>query len=191
MTVLCMTERKEYFFCDRFELDGILFEEPTANFFSFNNPYGACARCEGYGKVIGIDPDLVVPDKSKSVYDGAIAPWRGEKMGEWLNKLVKVAIKFDFPIHRAYRDLTTDQKDLLWTGNNYFRGLNEFFKELEEQTYKIQYRVMLSRYRGKTDCPDCKGTRLRKDASYVKVGGRSITDIVLMPLDELLDFLTH
>jgi len=148
--------KKEYFFCDRFELDGILFEEPTANFFSFNNPYGACARCEGYGKVIGIDPDLVVPDKSKSVYDGAIAPWRGEKMGEWLNKLVKVAIKFDFPIHRAYRDLTTDQKDLLWTGNNYFRGLNEFFKELEEQTYKIQYRVMLSRYRGKTDCPDCK-----------------------------------
>lgn len=180
--------KKEYFFCDRFELDGILFEEPTANFFSFNNPYGACARCEGYGKVIGIDPDLVVPDKSKSVYDGAIAPWRGEKMGEWLNKLVKVAIKFDFPIHRAYKDLTADQKDLLWTGNNYFRGLNEFFKELEEQTYKIQYRVMLSRYRGKTDCPDCKGTRLRKDASYVKVGGRSITDIVLMPLDELLDF---
>jgi excinuclease ABC subunit A len=180
--------KKEYFFCDRFELDGILFEEPTANFFSFNNPYGACARCEGYGKVIGIDPDLVVPDKSKSVYDGAIAPWRGEKMGEWLNKLVKVAIKFDFPIHRAYKDLTADQKDLLWTGNNYFRGLNEFFKELEEQTYKIQYRVMLSRYRGKTDCPDCKGTRLRKDASYVKVGGKSITDIVLMPLDELLDF---
>jgi len=180
--------KKEYFFCDRFELDGIIFEEPTANFFSFNNPYGACARCEGYGKVIGIDPDLVVPDKSKSVYDGAIAPWRGEKMGEWLNKLVKVAIKFDFPIHRAYKDLTADQKDLLWTGNNYFRGLNEFFKELEEQTYKIQYRVMLSRYRGKTDCPDCKGTRLRKDASYVKVGGKSITDIVLMPLDELLAF---
>lgn len=182
--------KKEYFFCDRFELDGILFEEPTANFFSFNNPYGACARCEGYGKVIGIDPDLVVPDKSKSVYDGAIAPWRGEKMGEWLNKLVKVAIKFDFPIHRAYKDLTADQKDLLWTGNNYFRGLNEFFKELEEQTYKIQYRVMLSRYRGKTDCPDCKGTRLRKDASYVKVGGKSITDIVLMPLDELLAFFS-
>lgn len=179
---------KDYFFCDRFELDGIIFEEPTANFFSFNNPYGACARCEGYGKIIGIDPDLVVPDKSKSVYDGAIAPWRGEKMGEWLSRLVKVAIKFDFPIHRAYKDLTADQKDLLWTGNNYFRGLNDFFQELEEQTYKIQYRVMLSRYRGKTDCPDCKGTRLRKDASYVKVGGKSITDIVLMPLDELLGF---
>ncbi|MFC6099872.1 excinuclease ABC subunit UvrA [Olivibacter domesticus] len=179
---------KEYFFCDRFELDGVIFEEPTANFFSFNNPYGACARCEGYGKIIGIDPDLVVPDKSKSVYDGAIAPWRGEKMGEWLSRLVKVAIKFDFPIHRAYKDLTADQKDLLWTGNNYFRGLNDFFQELEEQTYKIQYRVMLSRYRGKTDCPDCKGTRLRKDASYVKVGGKSITDIVLMPLDELLGF---
>lgn len=179
---------KEYFFCDRFELDGMVFEEPTANFFSFNNPYGACPRCEGYGRVIGIDPDLVVPDKSKSVYDGAIAPWRGEKMGEWLNRLIKVAIKFDFPIHRAYKDLTADQKELLWTGNTYFSGLNDFFHELEEQTYKIQYRVMLSRYRGKTDCPDCKGTRLRKDASYVKVGDKSITDIVLMPLDELLGF---
>ncbi|GAA4799724.1 excinuclease ABC subunit UvrA [Olivibacter ginsenosidimutans] len=179
---------EEHFFCDRFELDGITFEEPTPNFFSFNNPYGACSRCEGYGKIIGIDADLVIPDKSKSVYDGAIAPWRGEKMGEWLNRLVKAAIKFDFPIHRAYRDLTLDQKEVLWTGNRFFKGLNEFFKELEEQTYKIQYRVMLSRYRGKTDCPDCKGTRLRKDASYVKVGGKSILELVLMPLDELLQF---
>jgi len=179
---------QEHFFCDRFELDGMVFEEPTANFFSFNNPYGACSRCEGYGKVIGIDPDLVVPDKSKSVYDGAIAPWRGEKMGEWLNKLVKVALKFDFPIHRAYRDLSQEQQDVLWKGNRYFRGLDDFFKEIEEQTYKIQYRVMLSRYRGKTDCPDCKGTRLRKDAAYVKVGGKSILEMVLMPLDELLLF---
>lgn len=181
----------EHFFCDRFELDGIAFEEPTPNFFSFNNPYGACNRCEGYGKVIGIDPDLVIPDKSRSIYDGAIAPWRGEKMGEWLNRFIKVAIKFDFPVHRAYKDLTAEQKQVLWTGNTYFSGLNEFFKELEEQTYKIQYRVMLSRYRGKTDCPDCKGTRLRKDAAYVKVGGKSITDMVLMPLDELLIFFNE
>lgn len=175
-------------FSEKFELDGITFEEPSPNFFSFNNPYGACKRCEGYGKIIGIDPDLVVPDKSKSVYDGAIAPWRGEKMGAWLEALVRSAIKFDFPIHRAYADLTEEQRQLLWTGNEYFRGLNEFFAELEEQTYKIQYRVMLSRYRGKTDCPECKGTRLRKDAAYVKVGGKSIIDLVLMPIDELLEF---
>lgn len=175
-------------YSDKFELDGITFEEPTPNFFSFNNPYGACKKCEGYGKVIGIDPDLVVPDKSKSVYDGAIAPWRGEKMGEWLNKLVKNALKFDFPIHRAYSELTPKQQELLWTGNKYFTGLNAFFEDLEQQTYKIQYRVMLSRYRGKTDCPECKGSRLRSDASYVKIGGRSILEIVLLPLDEALAF---
>lgn len=184
----CVVEVNEdrFEFSDKFELDGIVFEEPTPNFFSFNNPYGACKRCEGYGKVIGIDPDLVIPDKSRSVFDGAIAPWRGEKMGAWLDKLVRTAIKFDFPIHRAYSDLTKAQQEVLWTGNNYFRGLNDFFSELEEQTYKIQYRVMLSRYRGKTDCPECKGTRLRKDASFVKINGHSITDIVLMPLDEAL-----
>lgn len=184
----CVVEVNEdrFEFSDKFELDGIVFEEPTPNFFSFNNPYGACKRCEGYGKVIGIDPDLVIPDKSRSVFDGAIAPWRGEKMGTWLDKLVRTAIKFDFPIHRAYSDLTKAQQEVLWTGNNYFRGLNDFFSELEEQTYKIQYRVMLSRYRGKTDCPECKGTRLRKDASFVKINGHSITDIVLMPLDEAL-----
>ena len=178
-------------FSDRFELDGITFEEPTPNFFSFNNPYGACKRCEGYGRIIGIDPDLVVPDKSRSVYDGAIAPWRGEKMGEWLQRFIKASIKFDFPIHRAYADLTDEQKELLWTGNQYFEGLNRFFEELEEQTYKIQYRVMLSRYRGKTDCPECKGTRLRKDASYVKINGKSIADVVLMPLDTALRFFQN
>lgn len=177
-------------FSEKFELDGISFEEPSPNFFSFNNPYGACKRCEGYGKIIGIDPDLVVPDKSKSVYDGAIAPWRGEKMGQWLETLVRTAIKFDFPIHRAYAELTTAQQELLWTGNKYFKGLNDFFAELEEQTYKIQYRVMLSRYRGKTDCPDCKGTRLRKDAAYVKVGEKSILDLVLLPIDQLGSFFT-
>lgn len=181
----------ERFFCDRFELDGMRFEEPTPNFFSFNNPYGACKRCEGYGKVIGIDEDLVIPDKSKTVYEGAIAPWRGEKMREWNDVLVKSAIKFDFPIHRQYNQLTEEQQRLLWTGNQYFRGLDAFFKEMEEQTYKIQYRVLLSRYRGKTTCPECKGSRLRKDASYVKIDGMSITDVVLMPLDRASDFFSN
>ncbi|GAA4101488.1 excinuclease ABC subunit UvrA [Mucilaginibacter panaciglaebae] len=179
------------FFCDRFELDGIKFEEPTPNFFSFNNPYGACKRCEGYGKVIGIDEDLVIPDKSKTIYEGAIAPWRGEKMREWNDQLVKHALKFDFPIHRQYNQLTQEQQRLLWTGNQYFRGLDEFFKEMEAQTYKIQYRVMLSRYRGKTTCPECKGSRLRQDATYVKIEGKSITDIVLMPLDKALAFFQN
>lgn len=184
-------EGKLTHFCDRFELDGIRFEEPTPNFFSFNNPYGACKRCEGYGSVIGIDEDLVIPDKSKSVYDNAIAPWRGEKMREWLNKLVHNADKFDFPIHRSYSELTEKEQKLIWTGNKYFGGLDDFFKELEEQTYKIQYRVMLSRYRGKTICPDCKGSRLRKDASYVKIAGKSIIDVVLMPLATILDFFEN
>ena len=181
-------DETERFFCDRFELDGIRFEEPSPNFFSFNNPYGACKRCEGYGKVIGIDEDLVIPDKSKSVYEGAIAPWRGEKMREWNELLIKNALKFDFPIHRQYNQLTEQQQRLLWKGNAYFRGLDDFFKEMEEQTYKIQYRVLLSRYRGKTTCPECKGSRLRQDASYVKINGKSITDVVLMALDKALDF---
>jgi excinuclease ABC subunit A len=184
-------EHKTSHFCDRFELDGIRFEEPTPNFFSFNNPYGACKRCEGYGNVIGIDEDLVVPDKSKSVYDNAIAPWRGEKMREWLNKLIKNAAKFDFPIHRSYNELTEKEQKLTWTGNKYFGGLDEFFHELETQTYKIQYRVMLSRYRGKTICPDCKGSRLRKDASYVKIGGKSVVDVVLMPLSSIQNFFNN
>jgi excinuclease ABC subunit A len=182
---------QQRFFCDRFELDSIKFEEPTPNFFSFNNPYGACKRCEGYGKVIGIDEDLVIPDKSKTVYEGAIAPWRGEKMREWNDQLVKNALKFDFPIHRQYNQLTEEQQQLLWKGNQYFRGLDEFFKEMEAQTYKIQYRVMLSRYRGKTTCPDCKGSRLRHDATYVKINGKSITDIVLMPLDKASEFFNN
>lgn len=181
-------EGEQTFFCDRFELDGVKFEEPTPNFFSFNNPYGACKRCEGYGNVIGIDEDLVVPDKSKSLYDNAIAPWRGEKMSDWLKKFIKNADKFDFPIHRSYSELTEAQQRVIWTGNEYFAGLDQFFKELEEQTFKIQYRVMLSRYRGKTVCPDCKGTRLRKDASYVKIGDKSILDMVLMPLSTILPF---
>jgi excinuclease ABC subunit A len=182
---------KERFFCDRFELDGIKFEEPTPNFFSFNNPYGACKRCEGYGKVIGIDGDLVIPDKSKTIYEGAIAPWRGEKMREWNDELVKHSLKFDFPIHRQYNQLTPKEQKLLWTGNKYFRGLDEFFKEMEAQTYKIQYRVMLSRYRGKTSCPECQGSRLRHDATYVKINDKSITDVVLMPLDKALTFFNE
>ncbi|WP_374951494.1 excinuclease ABC subunit UvrA [Mucilaginibacter sp.] len=181
-------DENERFFCDRFELDDMRFEEPTPNFFSFNNPYGACKKCEGYGKVIGIDEDLVIPDKSKTIYEGAIAPWRGEKMREWNEVLVKSSLKFDFPIHRQYNQLTEAQQRLLWTGNQYFRGLDAFFKEMEEQTYKIQYRVLLSRYRGKTTCPECKGSRLRKDASYVKIDGMSIQDVVLMPLDRAMEF---
>lgn len=184
-------ETKISHFCDRFELDGIRFEEPTPNFFSFNNPYGACKRCEGYGNVIGIDEDLVIPDKTKSLYDNAIAPWRGEKMREWLNKLIKNADKFNFPIHRSYNELTEKQQRLIWTGNKYFEGLDAFFSELESHTYKIQYRVMLSRYRGKTICPDCKGTRLRKDASYVKIGDKSILDVVLMPLSTIQQFFNQ
>jgi excinuclease ABC subunit A len=186
-TVLVPKKTKRTF-SDRFELDGINFELPTVNFFSFNNPYGACKTCEGFGSVLGIDPDLVIPDKSMSVYEGAIAPWRGETTGKWLEPLVKKGIYFDFPIHRAYEDLSENEKALIWTGNEYFKGLDAFFKDLESKTHKIQYRVMLSRFRGRTTCPDCKGTRLRKDASYVKVGGKSITDIVLMPIEKALQF---
>jgi excinuclease ABC subunit A len=177
-----------YHFSNRFELDGMTFEEPSVHFFSFNNPIGACKTCEGFGSVIGIDEDLVIPNKSLSVYEGAIVCWKGEKMSEWKEELVMHAYKFDFPIHRPYYELTPEQKKLLWTGNKYFGGLNAFFKMLEENTYKIQYRVMLSRYRGKTTCPDCNGSRLRKDASYVKVGGKSISELVLKPVKDLLQF---
>ncbi len=177
-----------FHFSDRFEADGMQFEEPSVNLFTFNNPYGACKRCEGFGKILGIDRDLVIPDKSLSVYEGAIAPWRSETMRKWLEPLLKHGVEFDFPIHRTYAELTEDQKDLLWTGNKYFKGLDKFFAYLESKTHKIQYRVMLSRYRGRTDCPECKGTRLRQDASYVKIQGRSITDIVLMPVKRIVTF---
>jgi len=178
-------------FSNRFEADGLTFEEPTLHLFSFNNPIGACPVCEGYGKTIGIDEDLVVPNKSLSVYSDAIVCWKGEKMGEWKDQLVKQAAKFDFPIHKPYYDLTAAQKKVLWTGNSYFEGLNAFFKQLEEQTYKIQYRVMLSRYRGKTTCPECEGTRLKKEASYVKVGGKSVTELVNLPVTELQGYFSH
>jgi excinuclease ABC subunit A len=177
-------------FSDRFELDGISFTEPSVNLFSFNNPFGACQTCEGFGKVLGIDEDLVIPDKSLSVYENAIAPWKGEVMSaQWLKPLLKSGIKFDFPVHRPYNELTQKERDTLWQGNEHFDGINRFFRYLESKMHKIQYRVMLSRYRGRTTCPDCRGTRLRKDAGYVKVAGYSITDFVLMPIEEVYNVI--
>jgi len=178
-------------FSDRFEEDGITFEEPTEHLFSFNSPLGACPVCEGYGKIIGIDESLVIPDENLSVYDNAIACWRGEIMKQWKDRLVYSADKFDFPIHKPWYLLTPEQKALIWNGNRYFFGLNRFFEHLEEKKYKIQYRVMLSRYRGKRGCPSCGGMRLRKEAGYVKVGGRSITDITSMPVSEAHNFFEH
>ncbi|MEI6061495.1 MAG: excinuclease ABC subunit UvrA [Bacteroidota bacterium] len=175
-------------FSNRFELDGITFEEPSVHLFSFNNPFGACKTCGGFGSVIGIDEDLVIPDKSLSVYDDGVACWKGEKMSEYKHTLITHAHKFNFPVHSPYYKLTPDQKKLLWTGNKYFEGIYTFFEMVESQTYKIQYRVMLSRYRGKTVCPDCLGTRLRSDANYVKLNEKSITDLVLMPVSESLNF---
>ena len=173
-------------FSQRFEADGITFIEPTEHLFDFNNPLGACPTCGGYGNVIGIDPDLVVPDKTKTIYEGAIACWRGEKMSQWNDALIYVADKFDFPIHTPFYALSNEQKQLLWIGNEHFHGLNDFFHELESKQYaKIQYRVMLSRYRGKAICPDCLGKRLRKEAEYVLIGEKSITELCQMPIDSL------
>lgn len=178
-------------FSNRFEADGIVFEDSNVHTFSFNNPLGACPTCEGFGKVIGIDEDLVIPNKTLSIYDDAVVCWKGEKMQEWKNKLIYSADKFDFPIHRSYFELNEEEKLLLWTGNKHFKGLNAFFKYLEAKQYKIQYRVMLSRYRGKTVCPDCRGTRLKKEAGYVKVNHKNIQDLVLMPLDQLNVFFQN
>jgi excinuclease ABC subunit A len=175
-------------FSSRFEMDDIEFEPPTEHLFSFNNPLGACPQCEGYGKVTGIDEELVVPDKTKTVYEGAIVAWRGESMGWWRDQLVENAYKFDFPIHTPFYDLTAEQKQLLWKGNEYFHGLDEFFQYLEKERYKIQYRVMLSRYTGKTTCPMCDGGRLRPEAGYVRVAGKTIMELVRMPVDDLSSF---
>jgi len=176
-------------FSQRFEADGITFFEPTEHLFDFNNPFGACSTCGGYGNVIGIDPDLVVPDKTKTIYEGAIACWRGEKMSQWNEALIYAADKFDFPIHTPFYALTNEQKQLLWLGNEHFHGLNDFFHELESKQYaKIQYRVMLSRYRGKAICPDCLGKRLRKEAEYVLVGGKSITELCQIPITDLAEW---
>jgi excinuclease ABC subunit A len=176
------------YFNNRFELDGIEFTEPSEQFFTFNNPYGACKKCEGFGSVVDIDPKLVIPDPSLSVYQGAIACWKGETMGEYLRELTLSSTKFNFPIHRPIDELTKEEYNLLWTGNKYFTGLNAFFAFVETQTYKIQYRVLLSRYRGKTICPDCKGTRLRKDSNYVTIHRKTITDLVLLPIRECYAF---
>lgn len=181
----------EEHFSNLFEADGIQFEEPSVHMFSFNNPLGACPACEGYGKVIGIDEDLVIPNKALSIYQDAVACWKGDKMKEWKDELIASADKFNFPIHKPYYELSEEQQRLLWSGNRYFGGLNGFFKMLEENTYKIQYRVMLSRYRGKTNCPDCRGTRLKKEAGYVQVGGKSIQDLVLLPINELSVFFAN
>lgn len=181
-------EKKYEEFSDRFEADGILFEEPSEHTFSFNNPVGACPLCEGYGKIIGIDEDLVVPNKSLSVYEDAIACWKGEKMQQWKEKLIYNADKFDFPVHAPYYKLSEEQRILLWKGNRYFKGLDAFFAHLEEKKYKIQYRVMLSRYRGKTTCPECKGTRLKKEAGYVQIKDTSIMELVDIPVEKLIHF---
>ena len=185
------TESVVYSFSNKFEADGMRFLEPSPQLFSFNNPYGACPKCEGFGKVMGIDENLVIPDPSLSVYDGAVFPWRGEKMGEWKTYFIQHAQKYDFPIFTPYYELTKEQKTILWNGADDLEGINAFFDFLQRQQYKIQYRVMLSRYRGKTICPECHGTRLRCEANYVKVGGKSISDLVDLPMDELQVFFDH
>jgi len=182
--------KKSQNFSTRFELDGLSFEEPTEHLFSFNNPYGACKTCEGYGKILGIDEDLVIPDKSISVYEGAVSCWKGDKLSEYQNDFIKRAKDYNFPIHKPYYDLSAAQKKLLWEGGREIEGINDFFKMVEENLYKIQYRVLLSRYRGRTTCPDCQGTRLRKDAGFVKVGGLSVIEMVLMPVHQLKEVFT-
>lgn len=184
-------EVETYNYSKRFEADGIQFEEPTEMMFSFNNPVGACPECEGFGKVLGIDEDLVIPNKSLSVYEDAVFCWKGDKMSEWKNEFMQAAVSKNFPIHRPYFELTEAERDLLWHGAPGIFGIDAFFRMLEENQYKIQYRVMLARYRGKTTCPVCKGARLKKEALYVKVGGKSIADLVLMPVTQLKEFFDH
>lgn len=183
--IVAIVDGKTMPFNNRFELDGVRFLEPSPQLFNFNNSLGACPTCEGYGRVMGIDEDKVIPDKTKSVYDGAIAPWSGEKGQTWLKELLKHAHKFDFPVHKAYQDLSRDQRRLLWKGNDYFYGIDAYFEDLESKTYKIQNRVMLSRYRGKTSCPTCFGGRLRPEAMYVRIHEKDITELVEMPIEHL------
>lgn len=177
--------KKLLHFSNKFELDGIQFEEPVPNLFSFNNPFGACPTCEGFSLVLGIDPDLVIPNKQLSVYEGAVAPWKGEKLGLWKEQFIRAAKNFNFPIHTPIIDLTKEQYNLLWKGNSYANGIDDFFKEVEQNLYKVQYRVLLSRYRGKTLCPDCNGYRLRKEALYVKVTDKHIGELCEMPVKDL------
>ncbi|HEX4372981.1 MAG TPA: excinuclease ABC subunit A, partial [Puia sp.] len=180
-----VNDHKQFNFSDKFELDGIKFEEPSPNLFSFNNPYGACPTCEGFSQVLGIDEDLVIPDKRLSVYEGAVAPWKGEKLVWWKEQFIKAAKKFNFPIHKPIIDLTKEQYKILWEGNGHAHGINGFFEEVERNLYKVQYRVLLSRYRGRTLCPECKGYRLRKEALYVKIGDKNIGELGEMPIVEL------
>ena len=175
-------------FSNSFELDGMQFSTPSVHLFSFNNPLGACPVCEGFGDVIGIDPELVIPDTSKSIYDHAIVPWRGSTMTKFYNKLINNAYLFDFPIHKPYFELTKDQQEILWKGNSYFTGIHDFFKRIEKKNYKIQNRVLLSRYRGKTSCTQCGGTRLKEEASFIKIEGKNIGDLLQISLDALADF---
>jgi excinuclease ABC subunit A len=186
-----LNSKKRFSYSNNFELDGISFLEPNVHLFSFNNPYGACPVCEGYGNIIGIDAELVVPNTSLSIFENAIFPWRGESMIWFRDELVKNAYKFDFPIHKPFFELTEEQKEVVWSGNQYFQGLNDFFKELEEKNYKIQNRVMLSRYRGKTKCNSCKGKRLRIEASYVKINGKTVSDLVDLPIRHLVEFFKN
>ena len=189
--IVQIMDKEERAFNNRFELDGILFLDPTPHLFNYNNSFGACPSCEGYGRTMGIDENKVVPNPSKSVYEGAIACWRGEKSGKWLDLFLDRAHLFDFPVHQPYQDLTKEARKLLWEGNAHFHGINAYFDELEEKTYKIQNRVMLARYRGKTTCRTCDGGRLRKEATYVLIGGKNITELVNIPVSELLDFFTE
>ncbi len=186
-----LKDNKQKSFTNRFELDGISFLEPNVHLFSFNNPYGACPKCEGYGDIIGIDEDLVVPNSGLSIYENAIFPWRGESMSWYRDQLVNNSHHFDFPIHKPYFELSSDQKQLVWDGNEHFEGLHSFFAELESKAYKIQNRVMLSRYRGKTKCSVCNGKRLREEANYVKVEKATITDLVELPLSKLKNFFSQ
>lgn len=180
--------KKKVHFSNRFELDGIRFEEPVPNLFSFNNPFGACPTCEGFSQVLGIDADLVIPDKRLSVYENAVAPWRGEKLSRWKDQFIKGARKFDFPVHKAVSDLTPQQHALLWEGNEHVYGIHDFFKDVEQNLYKVQYRVLLSRYRGRTNCPECGGYRLRKEALYIKVAGTHIGELCEMPISDLKEW---
>jgi len=188
IVVLNDTKANRENFSNKFEEDGIDFQEPSEHLFSFNNPIGACPVCEGYSKIIGIDANLVIPDQNLSVYEEAVVCWKGETMKKWKERLINNASQFDFPIHKPYFQLSEQQKNLLWTGNRYFYGINKFFEHLEEKKYKIQYRVLLSRYRGKTTCPECRGTRLRKEAGYVKIAGKTIQDLVSVPVGKLYDY---
>jgi len=186
-----MASKQKILFSNKFEENGIEYIEPSVNFFTFNNPFGACKTCEGFGSMIGIDEELVIPNKSLSVVEDAIVPWRGEKMSEWKIRLIHGAEKAKFPIHQPIEELTKEQYNMIWQGSPYFEGLWDFFNHLKEQSYKIHYRIMLSRYRGKTKCTDCRGTRLRSETNHVKIDGKALSDLLLLPIDQLLDYFSN